>query len=142
MFDKAKARVEKFEETHEEARVVIEHVKKYQLVYVSIGVATITCLIMRGVASQSASRDVIVTAGRDAIVARKGIAMDNVSFISSNRQGPPSWVVRCLETGDVFTSQNSAAAELGITATNISRQINGLQENAQGFHFERLCIAG
>jgi hypothetical protein len=103
--------------------------------------AGITCLIVRGIASQSINRDVIVTAGRDAIVARKRIVMRNVSFISAERQGSPSWVVRLKETGEIFTSQRAAAAATGVTASNISRQLNGLQENAQGLHFERICLA-
>lgn len=126
----------------ERIKKIKEHIKENRKVYIcSAFSAGITMLIMRGVASQSISRDVIVTAGRDAIVARKKIAMRNVSFISSNRQGAPSWVVRCKETGAIFTSQRSAALEMGISTTNISRQLNGLQENAQGYHFERICMA-
>lgn len=120
------------------------HVLKHQVRYAAGGgaaLAGITCLVMRGVATQPISRDLIVTAGRDAIVARKKVVMDNVSFISADRQGPPSWVVRCKETGEIFTSQNSAASEMGITKSNISRHLNGLQENAQGNHFERICLA-
>lgn len=129
----------------EEVKKAKEHFRKNKKFYIraacGIGVAGITWAITRGVASQPISRDVIVTAGRDAIVSRKKIVMDNVSFISADRQGPPSWVVRCKETGDIFTSQNAAAADLGITKSNISRHLNGLQENAQGFHLERICLA-
>lgn len=42
---------------------------------------------------------------------------------------------------NVFTSQNAAAEAMDITKSNISRHLNGLQEDAQGFHFERICLA-
>ena len=61
--------------------------------------------------------------------------------VEANRQGPPSWVVRCIETGDVFSSQNKAAEELGISSTNISYQLNGIKPDINGLHFERICMA-
>ena len=120
---------------------VKQHVREHKEAYVVGLIATGTCLIMRDIVSQSINRDVIVVAGRDAIVARKKIAMHNVSFISADRQGPPSWVVRCLETGDVFKSQRTAARELNVTPSNLSRHLNGLQDTAQGLHFERIAMA-
>lgn len=106
-----------------------------------LGFAGITCLVMRGVASQPISSSVTGAAGSNVIGAGKKVVMRNVSFISSNRQGPPSWVVRCLDTGDIFTSQRSAALALGITETNLSKHLNGLQETAEGLSFERICMA-
>jgi hypothetical protein len=122
------------------------HLRENKAVYISAGItivtiAGITWTIMRGANAQSISRDVIVTAGRDAIVTRKKIVLHGVSFISSDRQGPPSWVVRCKETGAIFTSQRAAALAMGITESNLSRYLNGLQDSAQGYTFERVCLA-
>lgn len=72
---------------------------------------------------------------------RNKIVMGSLTYIEANRQGPPSWVVRCLETGDIFTSQRAAALALNINEQTISRQINGLIESANDFHFERICLA-
>ena len=96
---------------------------------------------MRSNVSQSISSSVTGTAGSNVIGTGKKVVMYNVSYISADRQGPPSWVIRCKETGTLFTSQRMATLEMSITETNISKQLNGLQENAQGYHFERICMA-
>lgn len=120
------------------------HVRRHKVAY-SFGTgvifAGITFCIMRSVTSQPISSSVTGTTGSSVTGTGKKVVISNISFISSNRQGSPSWVVRCLETGDIFSSQFAAAKEMGITQTNLSKHLNGLQETAQGFHFERICLA-
>jgi hypothetical protein len=134
------------------------HFEKYKAAYIvggiSVGifsVAGITYLIMRD-GSLGISPSVTGTAGPSVtgtresgviqnIVSGKSNTLNAVSYFSANRSGPPSWVVRCKETGEVFTSQHAAALAKGITETNLSKHLNGLQDTAQGFHFERLCMA-
>lgn len=137
-----------------------EHVKKYKEAYITAGVslAVITCLIVRSRSDFSISRGISVAAKRGPAVPEKtsvnalevnrgGLvlgniyALNNVSFISSNRQGPPSWVVRCLETGGIFASQNSAAIEMELSSSELSKHLNGVLDNVQGFRFERVCMA-
>jgi hypothetical protein len=96
---------------------------------------------MRGVASQPVGRDIVVTARRGIAVTGRKVVMNNVSYISADRQGPPSWVVRCKETGDIFTSQNSAAVKMNIPANNLSQHLNGVRDHVNGLHFERICLA-
>ena len=66
---------------------------------------------------------------------------DLVYKVEANRQGPPSWVVQCLETGDVYSSQNKAAEALKISSTNISKQLNNIKSDAEGYHFRRICLS-
>ena len=111
---------------------------------VSCGVAAvgITCLIMRGVASsQPIGHGISVTAERGISVLGKKVVMNDVSYIVSNRQGPPSWVVRCVETGGIFSSQNSAAREMGLSTAELSKHLNGLMDTVRGYTFERICMA-
>jgi hypothetical protein len=103
--------------------------------------ASITCIVMRGVASQSISPGISGTASRGISVTGKKIAMTNVSLISANRQGPPSWVIRCLETGNIFTSQHAAAIEMGLPESELSKHLNGFMDHVRGNTFERICIA-
>ncbi len=123
---------------------VKKHFKNNQKIYfgiaIGVGIAGITWVIVRHNSMSSISHDVIVTAERDAIVQGKNSTLNTVSYFSSERQGPPSWVIRCLETNLVYTSQASAASEMGISTSNLSRHLNGLQDNAQGFTFERICM--
>ena len=65
---------------------------------------------MRDVAKQPISRGIPVTADRGIAVIGKKVSLNNVSYISSDRQGPPSWVIRCLETGEIFMSLKVLAA--------------------------------
>jgi polygalacturonase len=122
-----------------------EHIQKYKVVYTvgitGVGVAGITWLIMRGITSQPISSCVTGTTGSYVIGTGKKVIIDNVSFISADRQGPPSWVVRYKETGMIFTSQRSAAIAMEISEFNLSKHLNGFQEDAQGYHFERICMA-
>jgi hypothetical protein len=124
-----------------------DHVYRNRQAYISGTVCTIitagiTCLVMRSNSKQYISRDTIVTAGRDTIVAGKNVVMENVSFISSDRQGAPSWVVRCKETGEIFSSQSSAALKLGLSPSRLSQHLTGVTDHVNGLHFERICLAG
>jgi hypothetical protein len=82
-----------------------------------------------------------VTAKRGIAVLGKKVVMNNVSYISANRQGPPSWVVRCKETGEIFSSQHAASLMMNITASKLSKHLNGELPHAHGWHFERICMA-
>jgi hypothetical protein len=122
------------------------HVMKYKIQY-SCGVAGIvsagiTYVIMRGVASQHIGRGISVTAERGiAVLADRSVVTNNVSYISSRRQGPPSWVIRCIETGKIFTSQLAAANEMELPASEVSKHLNGMMDHVRGYTFERICMA-
>ena len=82
MFDKAKARVIKDQ--------VKNHVQEHRIAYWTgslIVIAGITYLIMRNVSSQPISSSVTGTAGSSVTGTGKKVAISNISFISSNRQG-------------------------------------------------------
>ena len=117
----------------------------------TITVAGITTVIMR----DRISRAVGVTAERAVGVPGKnhlsnfgnqksifGSQTINLTqVIESHRKGAPSWVVRCLETGVIFSSQRSAALEMSLSAAHLSNHLNGTMDHVNGFHFERICMA-
>ena len=85
-----------------------------------------------GVAQQmvhdiSAGGDVQI-AGRDVVNVVEGLA----------KRGHAGNVVRCIETGEIFASQNRAASLFGGDSITMSQHLNGVLENFKGFHFERL----
>lgn len=133
---------------YEDKKVILKkHYKKYRTVYIICGTAIvsagITYLIMRdehirrtiGVPAQST----IGVLGENVKI--KNSTLNTVSYIYADRQGPPSWVVRCLETGAIFTSQKSAALEMNIPADHLSNHLNGTRDHVNGYHFERICLA-
>ena len=128
--------------TKEELKKHLSDNKKFYIgLSAGAGIAGITYLIMRNNSTQPISRGIAVTASRGIAVTGKKVVMENVSYISSNRSGPPSWVVRCVQTGQIYTSQTSAANEMGLKASEISRHLNGLRDTVRGYTFERICLS-
>jgi hypothetical protein len=116
---------------------VRSHFERHKIAYsfgAGLAIAGITCLIMRGVRSQHIGRGI-------SVVADGSVVKDNLFLISSRRQGAPSWVVRCLETGEIFSSQLSAAKEMNLPASELSQHLNGKMDHVRGFTFERICMA-
>jgi hypothetical protein len=120
---------------------IANHVRAHKTEYLVAGVAGITFLIMRG-RNAGVLR---VLDGSDGITVRPLTLLSNktnvVTLIGRDTQGPPSWVVRCLETGDFFVSQADAAKSMNIPASVLSTHLNGKFEDALGLHFERICLA-
>ena len=120
------------------------HVQNHREAYIAgiVGVvAGITWTLMRSGSGSTILRDTIVKAQRDTIVLGKNATLNQVSYFDSLRQGPPSWVVRCLETGNVFTSQRAAAMAMELPETRLSQHLNGVTDHVGGYHFERICMA-
>lgn len=122
------------------------HLSKNKKTYVAcgvtaVGVAGITWVIMRRCSSSPISSGISGAADHGISVIGKKVSMNNVSYVSQNRQGSPSWVVRCLDNDLVFTSQRKAALEMGIPESELSKHLNGLMDDVRGFHFERICMA-
>jgi hypothetical protein len=62
----------------------------------------------------------------------KMVIKDSVFFFQTygRKQGPPSYVIRCVETGEIFTSQAEACRKLGLDPSTLSRHLNGYPGNA------------
>ncbi len=117
------------------------HWEKYKQTYITVGVGVVVGVTIFIVARKTAPT---LNIGKSAVVTdvNQFVTKGDLNYtITSNRQGPPSWVVRCLETGEVFSSQNKAAEALKVSPHDISLSLNGLKDNAGGLHFERICIA-
>lgn len=115
------------------------HVGRHKTAYIVgslVVVAGVTYLVTRKLSSGTANDNVNVRAF-NFLSNHPSI----VTVIENGRQGPPSWVVRCLETGEIFTSQRMAALLNGINQSDLSQHLNGLHENVKGLHFDRICIA-
>lgn len=54
------------------------------------------------------------------------------------RRGHPGYVVRCLETGEIFASIRRAAEANGISASTLRQHLAGKQDAVSGLHFEKL----
>jgi hypothetical protein len=70
---------------------------------------------------------------------------DSVFYIQTyaRKQGPPSYVIRCIETGEIFTSQAEACRQLDIDPSRLSRHLNGHKgyETILGNGYKRAAVA-
>lgn len=64
-----------------------------------------------------------------------------VTVIEREGRGHPGYLVRCLETNDIYPSQTAAAKALDIPPSVITDHINGKFPDAHGFHIERIAIS-
>jgi hypothetical protein len=122
-----------------------KHLQDNKKFYIGLGIgiciAGITYAIMRDRSLLSIRGATIAPAKGATIVLGKNNTLNSVSYISSHRQGPPSWVVRCLETRETFPSQKDAAMAMGISPSVLSSHLNGFRDHVDGLHFERICMA-
>jgi len=116
-----------------------EHKITYSCVATGVVVAGITVLIMRG---RHAGVGDAASDGLEKVTVRPLSILSNkqtvVTVIQREGRGHPGYIIRCLETGDFFLSQGEAATNFGIHKTVMSRHLNGILDNAGGYHFERL----
>lgn len=54
------------------------------------------------------------------------------------RRGHAGNVVKCVETGEVFASQNRASIVYDIAPSELSKHLRGLSGDVNGLHFEKL----
>ena len=54
------------------------------------------------------------------------------------RRGHPGNIIKCVETGELFASQNRAADILGISKTSLSQHLKGKRPSVSGYTFENL----
>jgi len=54
------------------------------------------------------------------------------------RRGHPGNAIRCIETGEIFASQNRCAEVLGLSRTSLYKYFKGLVNNVNGLTFENL----
>ena len=62
-----------------------------------------------------------------------------VTVIEREGRGHPGYLVRCLETGRVFPSQDAAARSIGAYPSILSSHLQGKHSDVFGLHFERIA---
>lgn len=104
-----------------------ENRKVYFALGVGIGIGAITVILTKKY--------------QPAIDAYKSIVVvgdKNVVITKLERRGHPGYLVQCIETGEVFASQERASEVLGIDSGALSRHLNGARDSVKDLHFRRL----
>ena len=133
-----------------------EHIKRHKMFYISagcvalgIGIAVLAGRIVKnhqiGVELLDAASvellDAGKTVGSSVFINKNTGNLSVLNYIDQRRPGSPSWVVRCLETDAIFSSQRKAAEALELSQADLSRHLNGLKDHVNNLHFERICMA-
>lgn len=109
---------------------VKKHLSDNKAIYISagiglgVGIITTALLLPRVNVSQ-------VAIGKD-------ITQLQITEVHLARRGHPGNVIKCNETGELFASQGRAATLLGLSKSNISKHLNGLQPNVDGMTFTKV----
>ena len=117
----------------EKVRAHIERNKNRYYAGSIVVVAGITCYIMRG-------RTVVGSAASEVNIRPLAFfsKQNVVTVIEREGRGHPGYLVKCLETGDIFRTQGDAARTLGVDKSTMSRHIQGIYPNVNDLHFERI----
>lgn len=108
---------------------------------IGVGVTVVTLVVTKRVSVRYMPVEGTTT------VIHKAIIKDGGLFKVFNIYGPgfknqgPSWMVKCVETGVLFRSQEHAAKVMGLSKGHISMHLNGARSSVGGYHFERFGIA-
>lgn len=123
-----------------------EHFAKYRNIYITAGIVVLASAVTGftvyfGVKAQGLTTNKISIKGNknQNITLQTGGVLNYT--IKSNRKGPPSWMVRCIETGEIFSSQKKAAKAMEIDPRKISQNVRGLITDIKGLHFERVALS-
>jgi hypothetical protein len=119
-----------------------EHFAKYRNIYITAGIVVLTSVVT-GLTVYSVTKTDIkpVSIGDNNNNNAINFGGTLNYTVKSLRKGPPSWVIRCIETGQLYSSQEKASKELGINKASLSRHLNGLLDEVNNLHFERVCMS-
>lgn len=64
-----------------------------------------------------------------------------VNVLTREGRGHPGYIIRSLDTDQIFFSQRDAASFFDISETLLSKHLSGKITDAKGLRFERICMA-
>lgn len=117
------------------------HVKENKKTYIACGAtAVVTGVVVYVAMKTRRSVDAITTTDSNKLIDFKWHSpVTNSVTVNLTPRGDLGNPVRCLETGEIFESQNFAALVKGVSSGVLSRHLNGELAHAGGLHFERLA---
>lgn len=112
------------------------HIKRNKDKYITGGVclavgATVGVVCSDGIKSKVSSINVIL--GKDNTI-------NNITIITQQlvRRGHAGNIIKCVETGEIFASQNRAAEALDLKPSKISEFLKGKRDHVNGYTFEKI----
>jgi hypothetical protein len=107
------------------------HIRENKRTYLAVGgTVVVTVLITK--------RPVVTQVAKNTALVVWKPTNTNIAITNVTRRGHPGNIVRCIETGEVFASQNRAADAMRLSRSVLSQHLNGLQPAVSGLTFEKL----
>lgn len=125
-----------------------DHLKRNKKLYFGLGIGVVIGGVgvyvgttkIRVNVTEEAQSSLNYTDVKPLVNVNSPITVNNITELV--RRGHPGNVIKCLETGEVFASQNRASELLGINKDNLSKHLRGLRDDIGGLHFELVGDAG
>lgn len=112
-----------------------QHIHENYKVYIAAGVGLVVGAAAVYLAGDNQS--VTVDSWKIELFKWKSPTTNNVETVMV-RRGHPGNTIRCNETGELFASQNRAAAVMGISAPRLSEHLSGKNPHVDGYTFTNL----
>jgi hypothetical protein len=130
----------KYQEKLDKAKETIK--KNWKPFTIGVTLTAVTFIVTRRITMRYLPVEGTTVIIHKAIV-KDGSSLYKVFNIYSDgfKQHGPSWMVRCLETGTLFRSQEHAARVMDLSKDHMSNHLNGTRHNVGGYHFERIGVA-
>ena len=118
----------------ERYEAVKDHVKKHKGAYIGVGLGVLVGLVTGALAT----RQIKISQSANNV----GFVWKPTNNLEQNillvRRGHPGNIIKCLETGETFASQNRTAEAMGLNASELSEHVRGLRGDVGGYHFEKI----
>ena len=115
------------------------HLKENKKVYIAATVGVVVGAVSVFIITRHGNV-IQTTSSRGNNVNIKNVLAKNVTVVTTYLEDRTNYAipVRCIETGEVFGSQNRAATLLGLNPGDLSSHLNGKYDHVKGLHFERV----
>jgi hypothetical protein len=127
MFDNARERIRKLEETNETFRNVKQHVEKHKIAYIA-GTTGFGCLVVGGIGGAALGKTDVKQVVDSMKLIHIQYKSPNVNLALVKEACPDPIPVLDKATGEAYRSINRASKMTGTTIRSISRDAQGVQE--------------
>ena len=115
-----------------------KHFKKNKVVYISTGCGVGVGLVAGILISKNVVNKTTVAEMKNVVAWKPTQITKQVIEVTIEALGDPGNVVQDTTTGIIYASQNQAARELNLRASDISRHLSGYTNNVKGHVFVKL----
>jgi len=116
---------------------VKQHFKRNSKLYLGIGIGVGVTLIGGAIFAKTPSGQAAI---KNVVAMNWKPTVNNTLVYTEGleRRGHPGYIVKCIETGEVFASQQRASDLLNLNPSDLSKHLNGESNHVKGLTFERL----